>query len=429
MSDDTKKLPKSDVQVFDPGRNPHPYRMLTRSLVLDTIVNPPDYGGGDRTREDRERHKDRIRDQIKPKLPEIIGGNPIFGDKGKIKVPVNGGYEPKWRYGRDGQGGGGGGKKGGNQPGDLIYVEISLEELIQMLFEEMELPDMLKKQLATTKVLAYKYRGQQPTGPKPRLKKLETARARIRRSIGLRNANPDAFECETDDCGLSAQKAVKKSKKDFKPIPNTKQVPFAKKDRRYHRVEETWDDDSKCVVFFVLDRSGSMGGDPLMIAKAFFLLNLLFLRTKYKDVRVVMIAHDAAAHRIEDERKFYEIEVDGGTMFVPAYEMVYQIAESEFPLSTWNRYMFQATDGYAFDGDQEIRDWMTKIIKKFNYVGYLEVDPNSFNGSGRWASSSAALLLLPPEIKKHLGMAKVADIKGVPDAFKQILTKDKRKEG
>jgi uncharacterized protein len=425
MSND-KKLEKSIFRVFDEHAGTHPFTMLTRNLMLSgTVINPPDYGGGDRTREDRERHKDRIRDQIRPKLPEIIGTNPIFGDKGKIKVPVQGGYEPRFRYGRDQSGGGGKGKKGGNNPGDLIYVELSMEEFIQMLFEEMELPNLLKKQLATTKVKAHKYRGVQPTGPKPRLKKNDTAKARVRRAIGLRNANPEKFEDEQD----VDQNLVEK-KKGRKSIPTTKQVPFAKKDFRYHRVEETLDDDSKAVVFFVLDRSGSMGGDPLAIAKAFFLLNLLFLRTKYKDVRVVMIAHDAQAYRIEDEKKFYQIEVDGGTMFLPAYEMVYNIARSEFPLSTWNRYMFDATDGYAFDGDDGLRDWMTKIIKEFNYVGYLEIDPNdssSWRGVN-WANAGQAFLSLPEEVKKHLGMAKVKDMKGVPDAFKQILTKDKKKE-
>jgi len=425
--DKNRKSPpqESDVKVFDAGAAPYPYGMLTRSLILDTIINPPDYGDGDRTREDRERHKDRIRDQIRPKLPEILGGTPIFGDKGKIKVPVSGGYEPRFRYGRDQSGGGGKGKKAGDQEGELIYVELSMEEFIQMLFEEMELPNLLKKQLATTKVKAYKYRGTQPAGPKPRLKKPDTARARIRRAIGIRNANPEQFEDELD--ALAADTA--KNKKKVRGVPGTKEVPFVKKDYRYHRVEETLDDDSKAVVFFMLDRSGSMCGEPLAIAKAYFLLNLLFLRTKYKDVRVVMIAHDARPYRIEDEKKFYQIEVDGGTMFVNSYEEIFRIAMAEFPASVWNRYLFQATDGYAFDGDDNIRAAVTKIIKVFNYMGYLEIDPMD-SGSFRraWASAGAALLLLPEEIKKNLGMARVKDLKGLPDAFKQILTKDKRKE-
>lgn len=405
---------ESTFVLYDSGSSPHPFKGLTRNVVLDSVINPPDYGGGDRTKDDRDRHKDRIKDQIKPQLPGIIGGSPIFGDKGKIKVPVQGGYEPRFRYGRDKAGGGGKGKKAGGDPGDLIYIEITMEELVQMLFEEMELPDMLKKQFATTKVTTFKYRGSQVNGPKPRLKKADTARARIRRAIGMKNSQPEAFNDEEGN------------------IPSTKKVPFSKKDFRYHRVEEREDDDSKCVVFFMLDRSGSMGGDPLAIAKAYFLLNLLFLRTKYKEVVVVMIAHDAQAYEIEDERKFYQIEVDGGTMFGPAYKLIFDLRMSRYSENEYNAYMFQATDGYMFDGDDVVRKWFTALLTKaaFNYLGYLEIDPSDRSsrwGSPNWASGGEAIKKLPDEIKEHIGMAKVSDLKGIPDAFKQILTKDKKK--
>ncbi len=409
----------SSVTVYDHSSRPFPLTLTARSVIADAIVSPPDPNGGDRTEEDRKRHKDRIKDQIKPKLPELIGGNPIFGDKGKIKVPVSGGYEPRWRYGRDPQGGGGGGngKDAGSDPADEIFVEIDLDELLQMLFEDMELPDLLKKQLATTKVKAHKYRGVQPTGPKPRLRKGDTARARVRRSIGLRNANPD-------DPKFAALMADEKKKK----IPSTTDVPFHKKDFRYNRVEETLDDESKAVIFFILDRSGSMGGEPLMIAKAFFVLNLMFLRNKYKDVKVVMIAHDAHAFRIEDESKWFQIEAGGGTVALPAYQMVFDIAQAEFPAATWNRYMFQATDGVLFDGDQVIRDWYTKLIKtNFNYLGYLEVGGGWGWGGNSWQAGGQALQYLPEDVKKHVGMARVDNLKQVPDAFKQILDKDKKK--
>ena len=407
----------SPVTVYDPGANPFLMTMTSRAILADVVIAPPNPHGGDRTDEDRKRHKDRIKDQIKPQLPELIGGNPIFGDKGKVRVPVRGGYEPRWRYGRDPQGGGGGGgPQAGSDAGDLIYVEMDIEELIQMLFDDMELPDMLKKQIATTKVKAYKFRGVQPNGPKPRLRKPDTARARIRRAIGTRNANQEQFE------HLYEEDRVR--------IPTTGDVPFHKQDFRYNRVEETFDEDSKCVVFFVLDRSGSMGGDPLMIAKSYFLLNLMFLRNKYKDVRVVMVAHDAQAYRIEDERKFFEIEVDGGTVVEPAYQMVFDIAQSEFPASAWNRYMFQATDGYLFDGEDLIREWYTKYIKSgFNFLGYLEIDPGfGWGGGGSdWAYGGKALEGLDDKTKAHTGMAKVSKMTDVPDAFKQILTKDKQK--
>lgn len=410
----------SAVSVFDPGSRPFPLTLSSRSILADVVVSPPDpHGGSDRTEEDRKRHRDRIKDQIKPKLPELIGGNPIFGDKGKIKVPVSGGYEPRWRYGRDkpGGGGGGGGGEAGSDPADEIFVEIDLDELLQMLFEDMELPDLLKKQLATTKVKAYKFRGVQPTGPRPRLRKGDTARARIRRAIGMRNANPD----DPKYAKLLIDEQRKK-------IPTPQDVPFHKQDYRYNRVEETLDDESKAVIFFVLDRSGSMSGEPLMIAKAFFVLNLMFLRNKYKDVKVVMIAHDAHAFRIEDETKWFQVEAGGGTVAEGAYQMVFDIAQAEFPSSTWNRYMFQATDGVLFDGDDVIRNWYTKLVKTdFNYLGYLECGGGWGWGSGSWQAGGQALLYLPEDVKKHVGMAKVDNLKQVPDAFKQILDKDKKK--
>lgn len=406
------KVVANTIKLFNPMSGEFPLSLMTRAMLNGgIIVTPPNPSGGDRTREDRERHKDRIRDQIKPQLPGIIGTTPIFGDGGKVKVPVKGGYEPKWQYGRDGKGGGGGSGKGdpSDQAGELIYVEISMEELIQMLFEEMELPDMLKKQLATTKVKTYKFRGVQPNGPKPRLRKNDTAKARIRRAIGMKNANPESYQ------------HIKGH------IPDIQEVPFHKQDERYNRVDETFDEDSKCVVFFVLDRSGSMGGDPLMIAKAYFLLNLMFLKTKYKDVTVVMIAHDAQAYRIRDEKKFYEIEVDGGTTFGPAYQMVWDIAQSEFPSDVWNRYMFHATDGVMFGEKSDMQAHYTKMVKgKFNFLGYLEIDPGLWAGSGGWQDGGKAILDLPEEIKKHVGMAKAKSLKDVPEAFKAILTKDKK---
>ena len=410
--------PESQVAVvntigkYNPMSAPFPLNYTTRAMLNGGIVvTPPNPGGGgDRSREDRDRHKDRIRDQIKPQLPGIIGTTPIFGDGGKVKVPVKGGYEPRWRYGRDPKGGGGGSGAGdpSDGTGELIYVEYDMEEIIEMLFEAMELPDMLKKQLATTKVKTFKYRGVQPNGPKPRLRKPDTAKARIRRAIGMKNSQPESYQ------------HVKTH------IPSVQDVPFHRQDERYHRIDETLDEDSKCVVFFVLDRSGSMGGDPLMIAKAYFLLNLMFLRTKYKDVTVVMVAHDGQAYRIRDEKNFYEIEVDGGTLFIPAYQMVWDIAMNEFPSDVWNRYMFHATDGVMFESQKDITNWYIKLVKgNFNFLGYLEIDPGVWGG-GNWQSGGKALLLLPEEIKQHVGMGKAKSIKDVPDAFKAILTKDKK---
>lgn len=394
--------------------NTHALNLLK---VLDRVaalsVNPPPGPGRDRTGPDKDRFRDKVRDRIKENLGDIIKDNPIFGDKGKIKVPIDGGKEPRWRPGRDGQGGGGKGRKGGKDKGDLIYVDMDMDEFLNILFDGVDLPFLRKTDQAQMLVKHIKIRGISPKGPRARIDWMATSIARIERALAMKNANPEDF-----------------ADMDEEDIPDIDRIPFEEEDLRFKRVEERWDPDSKAVAFLVLDRSGSMGGDPLAIAKFFFLLNILFLRYRYKDVRIVMIAHDAQAYEIQDERDFYKIEVDGGTMFVPAYELAWNIAESRFSPSSWNRYLFQATDGYMFDGDDEVTQWYTKFIKgAFEYCAYLEIDPYAGRGYGgrtQWASGGQALLNLSPDVKKRVGMARVSSIDEVLEAFKNVLNPDRQ---
>jgi uncharacterized sporulation protein YeaH/YhbH (DUF444 family) len=491
----------------------------THEMVLAGTIVPPPGPGRDRTQGDKDRFKDRMKGKLdKNKLKDILQNNPVFGDKGKIKVPVDGGKEPRWRPGRDGQGGGKG-RKGGSDPGDLVYVDMDMDEFTEWLFEELDLPFLLKKDQATTMIATYRMRGLTDTGPEPRINWVETEIRRIERGLGMMNAHPEDFPVLNDFSHQELEKAIVSLKKrslkhptveeldlasltltgikekgkealpltpeQFKSlvmllsacmdfhreinlepdallrlerfcrelranptelpmlepgadIPNKTDAPLQDDDFAYQRVEIKYEPDSKAVVFLDLDRSGSMGGDPLAIAKFYFLLNLLFLRTKYKDVAVVMIAHDAAAYEIEDEKNFYQVEVAGGTMFGPSYELILQIATERYPTSSWNRYMFHATDGYMFDGEEEITDWWVRLISSdgpdcgsFNFAGYLEIDPwgdNSWGGRRAWAPGGEALLALPPEIKKHVGMARVSNMDQVVDAFKAILTGDKTED-
>ncbi|MBK9204427.1 MAG: DUF444 family protein [Candidatus Obscuribacter sp.] len=187
------------------------------------------------------------------------------------------------------------------------------------------------------------------------------------------------------------------------------------------------DPDSKAWVALVLDRSGSMSGDPIIIAKAYFFICVLFLKTKYKEVAISMISHDAQEYLWKTEEEFFKIGAGGGTVAVPAWELVFNIAEygarskttnvsaGPYPAAAWNRYMFHATDGDLFDGEEAIRDWFTKIIRApFNYVGYLEVG-TSWSGRSGYSLGGQALKGLPNDVKAHLGMAKASQLADVPE--------------
>ena len=490
-------------------------------------ISPPGQGG-DKTERDRQRYKERQKGKLKKKMGDIIGDNPIITRPGKINVPVDPEQEPIWRPGRDGSGQGGPGKgKPGSDPGE--YVEMDFEEFIEMFFESIGLPNMLKKMFAQTMVKTFKRRGLTNHGPRSRINKRATAVARLRRAAAARNVRPEEFvenfeeKCQaafvsyvfwsymqsgkggaplfpqpaydvTDTTGSvdaflaeiegaieseliadedipAFRQEVFEAVRDYlsevqgsevapftvhdnlrmriaayvfgkerngEGIPNVMEVPFHKNDLRFNRIEEKDDPDSKAWVALVLDRSGSMSGDPIIIAKAYFFICVLFLKTKYKEVAISMISHDAQEYLWKTEEEFFKIGAGGGTVAVPAWELVFNIAEygarskttnvsaGPYPAAAWNRYMFHATDGDLFDGEEAIRDWFTKIIRApFNYVGYLEVG-TSWSGRSGYSLGGQALKGLPNDVKAHLGMAKASQLADVPEAFKQILDKDRQ---
>jgi uncharacterized sporulation protein YeaH/YhbH (DUF444 family) len=215
-------------------------------------------------------------------------------------------------------------------------------------------------------------------------------------------------------------------------------VPFHKSDLRFNRLQDKYDPDSKAVVFLLLDRSGSMSGDPLALCKMYFFLCVLFLRTRYKDVEIILISHDAQDYLWKTEEEFFNIGAGGGTVVNTALKLIYDIAETgatcaatknsagPFPRNMYNRFMFHGTDGDLFDGSDVIAGLWHKLIieAEFNYCGYLEVG-TSWGGFGTsWRLGGQALMTLPPEAKAKLGMAKANRAEDVIKAFKDILTKN-----
>ncbi len=505
--------------------------VLEPPILADRNVIRPPHTGGDPTKPDRDRYRERQKGKAKKKIGDIIGDNPIITRPGKIKIPVEPDKEPTWRPGRDGKGGGGSGNgKAGDQPGE--YIEVSWEEFIEMFFDSINLPYMLKKMFAQTMVKTHKRRGVTKVGPRARMNKHETAIARMQRASALRNSRPEEFvddfaaKCQSvfeayvfwsasrvgvdsifpepvlfliadevdqflsavesalisnlvadapayrrsvlalvnayleaertttapytldDELRQRIEAYVYEKERQGDIIPSAWEVPFANSDLRFNRIEEKEDPDSKAMVGLILDRSGSMSGDPLVIAKAYFFICVLFLKTKYKNVAIVMISHDAQDYLWKTEEEFFKIGAGGGTVAVPAWDLLLRIAQTgatckqtgvqagPYPASEWNRYMFHATDGQLFDGAEVIRDWWTKIIRSpFNYAGYLEIS-NSWGGGGwggwgggsSWDMAGEALLGLPADVKAHVGMAQAKSLADVPEAFKQILDKDRQKE-
>jgi uncharacterized sporulation protein YeaH/YhbH (DUF444 family) len=325
-----------------------------------------------------------------------------------IEVPI-GIDEPHWRPGRD-KPGGGGGTDPGEDDADIVYMPISYEEFIELLQLLFDLPFL--KQNNQDKLLHYtiKMRGLKRSGPRVRLDLEATAVARIERWHATYNNRPEDF-AHIEDPSV---------------VPSVVDFPYNQVDLRYKRVEERWDPDSKAMCMFKLDTSGSMGGEPLAIAKFYFLLNLIWLRTRYKEVTVVYVAYNHRAERIRSEADFFRVGENGGTGMVCGYELGEQIVLAEFPGDDWSKYCFDASDGFG-ESESYITPWIERFVRVlgFSYMGYCEVNPyGGFGWGGNYETSfMKAHKNVAPDVKSHVGFGRVSTLDEVPAVMMEIMTK------
>ena len=147
-----------------------------------------------------------MRESIRENIADIIAEESIIGkDKDRvIKVPLRGIKEYRFVYGENeagvAQGNGDSqpgqvvgqarreGQKGdedraGDRPGQDYYeTDVTLEELIDIMFEDLELPDMERKalrQIAAPRLS--KRKGYRSVGIRVRLDKRRTVRAKLKR--------------------------------------------------------------------------------------------------------------------------------------------------------------------------------------------------------------------------------------------------------
>jgi sporulation protein YhbH len=330
----------------------------------------------DRAAADRIRHKKKIDRAIKESIKDVIAEESIIGQNGKKKIiiPVKGIKEYRFIYGSDEKnkivGSGGehdisrgqkigekrakraqqGAGKAGNKPGEEKYeVEITLEELAEYLFSDLELPDLEKKRFRYISEDSYRRKGYRFEGIRPRLSKKETLKRKIKRK----------------------KRAIRSGT--FNPDVDTR-FPFHKNDLKYHHMKQAPKDNTAAVVFFLMDVSGSMTVDKKYIARSFFFLLYQFLRHKYNTIEVVFISHTTEAKRVTEDQFFQRTSV-GGTMMSSALEKQLEIVEKEYHPNSWNIYTFYCGDGENWFDDNEKTLNLLRLLKEINQIiVYTEIN-------------------------------------------------------
>ncbi|AEY65720.1 sporulation protein YhbH [Clostridium sp. BNL1100] len=338
--------------------------------------------GKDRSAEDRRRHRELVEESIKKNLGSIIAEESIIGkskDK-KIKIPIKGIKEFQFIYGKSKPGVGAGdgnekrgdkfageaqegkGKGGaGNQEGEEVFeTEITIEEVIKYLFDDMNLPDIDKKQLSQLEEKSYRKLGYQHKGIPPRLAKKRSVIEKIKRKQASKRSE------DGEDTTYDKEEAEER-------------FPFIEEDLRYYRIKEDNKRDYNAVVLCIMDVSGSMDQTKKYLARSFYFLLYQFLRLKYANVDVVFIAHTTTAKEV-NEREFFHRGESGGTYISSGYDKALEIIAERYSPTNWNIYAFHCSDGDNWSEDNKRAvESANKLCEVCNLFGYGEIVPGYYN--------------------------------------------------
>lgn len=400
--------------------------------TVTTIFRPysqQDAHRSDRSAGDRQRHRQKVRASIRDNLPDLIAEESIIGkDKDKIiKVPIRGVKEYRFIYGDNTPGVGQGdgniqpgqvigrtqgekgqqGDKAGDQPGvDYYETDVTLGELINMLFEDLELPEMERK--ALREVMSErlgKRKGYRKVGIRVRLDKKRTAIKRIRRKLSTERHEIEEEITEGE-------------------VLEEKRFPFHQDDMTYRHLVTDVRPESNAVVFCIMDTSGSMDTVKKFLARSFFFLLYQFVRSKYRNVEVVFIGYTTEAKEVTEEEFFHKGE-SGGTFISSGHNKALEIIAERYHPSLWNIYAFHCSDGDNFDSDNPAAIKAVKALCDVaNLVGYGEIKPA---GMRSYESSMLAILKQMGADKDNYKQVLIEKKEDIWPSFKAFLAKEKSK--
>jgi sporulation protein YhbH len=328
-----------------------------------------------RIKQDHSRFRQIVRGKIRRNLKQYISSGELIGKQGKerVSIPVPQIELPRFRF--DSQDGGGVGQ-GDGQPGDslgpgeqgpgegeagegegekALEVDVTLDELAQILGEELELPRIEPRGDKAVVTERDKYTGIRPVGPNSLRSFKRTYKEALKRSIAM-------------------------GQYDSK---NPVILPI-KEDMRYRSWSTVKSPQSNAVVLYMMDVSGSMGDEQKEIVRIESFWINTWLKSQYKGIETRYVVHDATAREV-DEHTFFHTRESGGTMISSAYRLAAQILEADYPTADWNIYPFHFSDGDNWSVDdtrsciQVLRDVLVPASNQFSY-GQVE----SPYGSGQF---------------------------------------------
>ncbi|QYJ95554.1 YeaH/YhbH family protein [Shewanella spartinae] len=358
----------------------------------------------------RQRFINRYKQQIKKAVSDAVTRRSVTDiDKGeKISIPTRDISEPTFHQGQGGmrervhpgndqfsrgdkverppQGGGQGSGQGdasnsGEGQDDFVF-QISKDEYLELLFEDLELPNLQRNRL--NKLVEYQtYRaGFTNDGVPANINIIRSLRSSLARRIAMSSSKKallkelkTELEALEQTPGSEAEKIIALKEQIAELEAKIAKVPFIDTfDLRYNNFAKREVPSSQAVMFCLMDVSGSMDQATKDMAKRFYILLYLFLTRTYKNLEVVYIRHHTQAKEVDEHEFFYSQET-GGTIVSSALKLMHEIQRERYPESEWNIYAAQASDGdnWADDSPTCRQILERKLLPVVRYFSYIEI--------------------------------------------------------
>jgi len=426
-------------------------------IFIDRRLNPKDKSLGNRQRflrRAREELKRTIRDRVRSgrisdvdaehsvSMPARGTDEPRFeeaGDTGRRRhvLPGNREFVPGDRIPKPSQGAASGSKPSRRDSEDDFRFVLSREEVLDLFFEDLELPDMVKLNLK--EVLAFKPRraGFAATGSPTNINVGRTMRNSHGRRIALKRPKArelEALRRELEELEAGRQNEAARARiaalvAELERLERRRRViayvdPV---DIRFNRFEAQPVPNAKAVMFCLMDVSGSMGEREKDLAKRFFVLLHLFLKRRYDRTEIVFIRHTHEAQEVDEETFFYSTQ-SGGTVVSTALEEMRRVIDARYPASEWNIYAAQASDGDNFVTDSQrcislLDEAIMPLCQYFAYVEIIDereshIFGSTDNGTSLWRAYSTVEDKWP-----NFQMTRIARAADIYPVFRQLFTK------
>lgn len=313
------------------------------------------------------RHNEKVRQSVKESLPNLVSGPDVLTqpENRTVRVPVKFLEHYRFRL-RDTDSQTGVGQGEGANPGDVLrpanpsgrgsegsgagtgegglefILEFKVDDILDWLWEELELPNLEPKSSDSIDQSDFVREGIDRRGPRARLDRRRTIKEAVKR------------------------RAIQ-----------TNPIPFTDDDLRFRQLTRRPQPLTMAAVIFVLDVSSSMDDWSRKLAKTFFFWALQGIRRQHTRIETTFIGHTVNAWEFSEE-EFFSVRATGGTEASRAFELASNVIKDQFDPARYNIYVFYASDGDNFAADRDAsRRHLAELATDCSFMGYVETTRRS----------------------------------------------------